>query len=45
MSSFIIRLKKEINYKLLIRELEKPIPSKPLILVFDNDDSGKHNCL
>lgn len=40
-----IALGSAVNYKLLIRELEKTIPSKPLILVFDNDDSGKNNCL
>ena len=32
-----------VNYKLLLDELDKMIPAKPLIIAFDADDSGREN--
>lgn len=38
-----IGLGSAVNYQVLITELEKVVPAKPLIIVFDDDNAGNDN--
>ena len=38
-----VALGSAVNYRYLLEELDRVVPARPLVLLFDNDDTGKIN--